>query len=135
MSKLRRMTKKECEELKQLCNIATAPPWSVKEKKQAAELHLYTPDGLLFYLHYTDAKDFSVSKEAYFANVRLIATAREALPRLLADVERLRKQVEAGRQAASAIRRHLEMYPKDGSENLTEALAHAREVGLLGSKR
>lgn len=50
------------------------------------------------------------------------------------ELDCLRKQAEAGRQAASAIRRHLEMYPKNGSENLTEALAHAREVGLLGSK-
>lgn len=75
-------------EMQRRCDWATPAPWEVGEH---GDWHCLIETGY-------DAVPLTLE------DYRLAALARTVMPRLLADVERLEKQVEVGRQAAKMLR-------------------------------
>jgi hypothetical protein len=108
----------ELDELDELARAATPGPWFVRGLDDEHAMNLVavstTPDTglgerwpnfdhreivaatLVQQPRYVDAAD-----ERWDENAQFIATAREAVPRLVAEIRRLRSQLEAGTQNES----------------------------------
>ncbi|MFC4033412.1 hypothetical protein ACFO3J_18270 [Streptomyces polygonati] len=108
----------ELDELDELARAATPGPWFVRGLDDEHAMNLVavstTPDTglgerwpnfdhreivaatLVQQPRYVDAAD-----EHWDENAQFIATAREAVPRLVAEIRRLRSQLEAGAQSES----------------------------------
>ncbi|MFE3149481.1 hypothetical protein ACFXJ6_22955 [Streptomyces sp. NPDC059218] len=108
----------ELDELDELARAATPGPWFVRGLDDEHAMNLVavstTPDTglgerwpnfdyreivaatLVQQPRYVDAAD-----ERWDENAQFIATAREAVPRLVAEIRRLRSQLEAGAQSES----------------------------------
>lgn len=87
------VTPEQIAEWRRLAEAATPGPWSAPVETGPTEVHGATPVAITSLVH-------SVAEKH---DARFIAAAREAVPALLAEVERLRADYEARREACRAL--------------------------------
>jgi hypothetical protein len=96
----RSLDDKQLEQLQSLCEQATPGPWSYAEDDASGVWRILGPDGQrLFEEPSSDSDESTGEFEGSSADYRLVAAARGALPRMLAELRFLRRAVRQARAA------------------------------------
>jgi len=94
------LSEKQLGLLEALCDQATPGPWSYAEDDSSGVWRILGPEGeRLFEEPSSDSDEDTGSFDGSSADYRLVAAARTALPRLIAEVRQLRRAVARARAA------------------------------------
>lgn len=88
-----RLTIEELEEIRERAEKAVYAPWRIGRQSPNGLYYVGSTDGLL------------IAQTTNEANVAFIAHAREDIPKLLAEIERLQKSVEYCKQITGGLTR------------------------------